>query len=68
VQGATTVADAVRTMDTAGTALWLLGVTAPEGLAGTPVRGAYTDDVRVAADRATSRAVGAVDAIIAGTH
>ena len=56
VQGATTVADAVRTMDTAGTALWLLGVAAPEGLAGVPVRGAFTSETLAAADSATQRA------------
>lgn len=49
----TQVTDAVRTMDTAGTALWLLGVTAPEGLAGSPVRSAYTTDAALLADAAT---------------
>jgi predicted AlkP superfamily pyrophosphatase or phosphodiesterase len=46
----TTVVDAVKTMDTAGTALWLLGVAAPEGLAGVPVRSAYSEATRLAAD------------------
>ena len=53
VDANTRVTDAVRTMDTAGTALWLLGVTAPEGLAGSPVRSAYTFDARLVADAAT---------------
>ena len=59
VQGGTMVADAVRTMDTAGTALWLLGVTAPEGLTGSPVRSAFTEPARLAADRAMADAVAA---------
>ena len=53
VSANTRVADAVRTMDTAGTALWLLGVVAPEGLAGIPVRSAYTAAARLVADAAT---------------
>lgn len=32
----------IRTMDTASTVLWLLGLDAPTGWAGTPVRGAFT--------------------------
>ena len=32
----------VRTMDTAATALWLLGIAPPTGLEGTPVYGAFT--------------------------
>ena len=50
VQPSSSVAEQVRTMDTAGTALWLLGVEAPDGLAGTPVRSAYTEQARNAAD------------------
>lgn len=50
VRGHSTVSDAVRTMDTAGTALWLLGVEPPAGLDGSPVRSAYTDGARHAAD------------------
>ena len=68
VQGATTVADAVRTMDTAGTALWLLGVTAPEGLAGAPVRGAYTAPARTVADAAASRGVAPSGASLAAGY
>ena len=52
VQESTRVTDAVRTMDTAGTALWLLGVAAPEGLAGSPVRAAYSADAQLMADAA----------------
>jgi arylsulfatase A-like enzyme len=44
----------IRTMDTAGTALWLLGVDAPDGWAGAPVRGAFTEPAQLAADLATS--------------
>jgi hypothetical protein len=36
-------------MDTAGTALWLLGVDVPDGWSGVPVRSAFTDLARVAA-------------------
>ena len=57
VNGASRVSDDVRTMDTAGTALWLLGVSAPEGLAGSPVRSAYTADARVLADAAAQGAI-----------
>ena len=67
VRGATTVTGQVRTMDTAGTALWLLGVAAPEGLAGTPVRDAYTGEARVAADAASGGAVGAIGAEVVGS-
>jgi arylsulfatase A-like enzyme len=38
----TTIAGTVRTMDTAGTALWLLGIAAPDGWTGTPVREAFS--------------------------
>ena len=41
VRAGSEVEGAVRTMDTAGTALWLLGVDAPEGWAGTAVREAF---------------------------
>ena len=51
VNAATTVTEDVETMDTAGTALWLLGVEAPDGLAGEPVRSAYTGDAQRAAER-----------------
>jgi arylsulfatase A-like enzyme len=38
----TTIAGTVRTMDTAGSALWLLGIAAPDGLSGSPVREAFS--------------------------
>ncbi len=44
----------IRTMDTAGTALWLLGVSAPTDWTGVPVRDAFTSPARLAADQATS--------------
>ena len=62
VNGASRVSGDVRTMDTAGTALWLLGVSAPEGLAGSPVRSAYTDAARAIADAATQGQIGEVSA------
>jgi predicted AlkP superfamily pyrophosphatase or phosphodiesterase len=46
----------IRTMDTAGTALWLLGVDAPDDWTGVPVRDAFTGGARLAADQATSSA------------
>ena len=52
VSGGTTIADAVRTMDTAGTALWLLGVDAPDGWSGVAVRSAFSESARAAADEA----------------
>ena len=36
-----TIEGRVRTMDTAGTALWLLGIDAPDGWSGSPVREAF---------------------------
>ena len=62
VNESTKVSTPVRTMDTAGTALWLLGVGAPEGLAGTPVRSAYTTDAQLIADAATQGATLATSA------
>jgi arylsulfatase A-like enzyme len=41
VRGGELSGSSVRTMDTAATALWLLGVTAPEGWLGTPVTAAF---------------------------
>ncbi|HEX6052934.1 MAG TPA: ectonucleotide pyrophosphatase/phosphodiesterase [Gemmatimonadaceae bacterium] len=46
------IADSVRTMDTAGTALWLLGVDAPDGWSGVAVRSAFTSDAQSASDQA----------------
>lgn len=48
-QGTTVTAD-VQTMDTAGTALWLLGVPVPADLAGAPVRSAYVVEAQERAD------------------
>jgi arylsulfatase A-like enzyme len=56
VNAGTTITSAVRTMDTAGTALWLLGVTAPDGWAGTAVKGAFTAPAQAASDEATQLA------------
>src|SRR5687768_6734273 len=46
------ISDSVRTMDTAGTALWLLGVDAPDGWSGVAVRSAFTSDAQSASDQA----------------
>jgi hypothetical protein len=43
-------------MDTAGTALWLLGVQAPTEWAGVAVRNAFTEPARAAADLAIKSA------------
>jgi len=40
----------IRTMDTAATALWLLGVPVPAGWTGTPVTAAFDPAARLAAD------------------
>ncbi|HEY8470709.1 MAG TPA: ectonucleotide pyrophosphatase/phosphodiesterase [Longimicrobiales bacterium] len=40
----------IRTMDTAATALWLLGVPLPTGWTGTPVAAAFDPAARLAAD------------------
>ncbi|HEX6940849.1 MAG TPA: ectonucleotide pyrophosphatase/phosphodiesterase [Longimicrobiales bacterium] len=42
----------IRTMDTAATVLWLLGVAAPPEWVGRPVSAAFTDAARVAAENA----------------
>jgi arylsulfatase A-like enzyme len=42
---------AVRTMDTAGTVAWLLGVAPPDGWTGVAVRDAFTDSAQATADR-----------------
>jgi arylsulfatase A-like enzyme len=52
VNPGTNIADKVRTMDTAGTALWLLGVDAPDGLSGVAVRSAFTSGAQSASDQA----------------
>ena len=43
----------IRTMDTAATVLWLLGVTGPANIEGQAVAAAYTPSARMLADRAT---------------
>jgi predicted AlkP superfamily pyrophosphatase or phosphodiesterase len=43
---------AIRTMDTAATVLWLLGVREPSDMQGVPAVGAFTDAARAAADAA----------------
>jgi arylsulfatase A-like enzyme len=48
VRAGSKVGGAVRTMDTAGTALWLLGVDAPAGWAGTAVTEAFVGDASLA--------------------
>lgn len=47
----------VRTMDTAATVLWLLGVNEPGDWAGRPVAAAYTESAKVAAETAVGRHV-----------
>lgn len=44
----------IRTMDTAATALWLLGVPLPEPWVGTPVAAAFDGAARLAADSAAA--------------
>jgi arylsulfatase A-like enzyme len=63
VTGGSTVTQDVRTMDTAGTALWLLGVAAPEGFAGNAVSSAYTGDAQTRASEAAATA-----SVTAGHH
>ena len=48
VRAGSEVGGTVRTMDTAGSALWLLGVAAPEGWAGTAVTEAFVGEQRTA--------------------
>jgi predicted AlkP superfamily pyrophosphatase or phosphodiesterase len=67
VRAATELPRGIRTMDTAGTALWLLGVSAPDGWSGAPVRAAFTEPARLAADRAASSAPGALAGVTAGS-
>ena len=45
---------AIRTMDTAATVLWLLGVTVPPGWDGVPVGGAFTAGARQTAEAVTA--------------
>ncbi|HUH11665.1 MAG TPA: ectonucleotide pyrophosphatase/phosphodiesterase [Longimicrobiales bacterium] len=50
------IAAPVRTMDTAATALWLLGLSVPPAWVGTPVASAFTADARMAAAPAPAAA------------
>jgi arylsulfatase A-like enzyme len=52
VRAAGALPTGIRTMDTAATALWLLGVPVPAEWEGRPIREAYTEAARVAADTA----------------
>ncbi len=52
VQPGTKLGPGIRTMDTAATALWLLGVASPEEWTGRPVASAYTPEARLAAEQA----------------
>ena len=54
VQAGTELPRGIRTMDTAGTALWLLGIGVPRDWTGAPVRGAFTEMARLASDQAAS--------------
>jgi arylsulfatase A-like enzyme len=56
VRAGTELPRGIRTMDTAGTALWLLGVGVPDGWSGVPVRNAFTYLAGVTADLAASAA------------
>jgi predicted AlkP superfamily pyrophosphatase or phosphodiesterase len=49
IHAGTALPDGVRTMDTAATALWMLGVHAPDTWVGSPVRGALTSTTVAAA-------------------
>jgi arylsulfatase A-like enzyme len=56
----------IRTMDTAGTALWLLGVDVPLGWTGVPIRGAFTEPAGLAADLARSSTPATASSVNAG--
>jgi predicted AlkP superfamily pyrophosphatase or phosphodiesterase len=66
VRAGTELPDGIRTMDTAGTALWLLGVDAPESWSGLPVRDAFTSRAQRAGD-AAQRTTSAANALSAGS-
>jgi arylsulfatase A-like enzyme len=65
VRSGTELARGIRTMDTAGTALWLLGIDAPDGWSGVPVRDAFTDLAGAAADLTTSSTPATVSGVSA---
>ncbi len=54
------VTDEVRTMDTAATVLWMLGIEEPSTWVGRPVANAFTAAARVAAAAAIGAHTGAV--------
>ena len=54
-QGGTTLPSGIRTVDTAATVLWLLGLSPTTVWTGMPVRAAFTREAQAAADSATSR-------------
>ena len=55
VEGGTTLPAGIRTVDTAATVLWLLGLEPTTQWTGMPVRAAFTNAARAMADTATSR-------------
>jgi arylsulfatase A-like enzyme len=56
VSAGTTIADSVRTMDTASTVLWLLGLREPTDWSGAPVSSAYTSEAQQAVALAAASA------------
>lgn len=56
-EGGTTLPAGIRTVDTAATVLWLLGLAPTTVWSGTPVRAAFTKEARAAADTAAARVV-----------
>lgn len=52
VRDSTTLPSGIRTVDTAATVLWLLGLSPSTEWTGVPVRAAFTDAARAAADAA----------------
>jgi arylsulfatase A-like enzyme len=67
VRAGTELPRGIRTMDTAGTALWLLGVGVPAGWSGAAVREAFTEPARLAADLATSSAPATLAGVSVGS-
>ncbi len=67
VRAGTALPRGIRTMDTAGTALWLLGVDVPAGWTGLPVRQAFTETARLAADLSRSSGSGTLATTSAGS-
>src|SRR5690606_18391941 len=62
VQPAGPLAVPIRTMETAATALWLLGVAAPPEWVGAPVVAAFTPEARHAVERALEGVAGVASA------